>query len=189
MDSVLIVSNASSTMGIISSLLQAQAFGRIVTTQDGNEARRYLVDGDVDLVIVDTPLLNEFGDDFALHAAEATGAGVILVVELERLDDVSMRTEDSGVFAVPKPIAPDFFYHAVKLLMASRERLRELEAENRRLQKKLDETRTVGRAKCLLVQHLHLTEQQAHRHIEKLAMDTRESRVEVAESVLRRYAE
>ena len=189
MDSVLIVSNAGSTMGIISAMLQAQAFSRIVTTQDGSEARRYLLDGDFDLIIIDTPLLNEFGDDFALHAAERTGAGVILLVELERLDDVSMRTEDSGVFAVPKPIAPDFFYQAVKLLLASRERLRDLEAENRRLQKKLDEARLVGRAKCLLVQHLHLSEQQAHRHIEKLSMDTRQSRMEVAESVVRRYGE
>lgn len=187
MDSVLIVSNASSTMGIISSMLQSQAFSRIVTTQDGSEARRYLLGGDFDLIIIDTPLLNEYGDDFAVHAAESTAAGIILVVDMEKLDDISMRVEDSGVFAVPKPIAPDFFYQTVKLLMASRTRIHQIEEENSRLQKKLEETRVVGRAKCLLVQHLHLTEQQAHRHIEKLAMDTRQSRLEIAESVLRRY--
>lgn len=187
MDSVLIVSNTNTTMGIISAMLQSQAFSRIVTTQDGSEARRYLLDGEFDLVIIDTPLLNEFGDDVALHAAERTTSGIILVVEHERLEDIAPRVEDSGVFVLPKPIAPDFFYQAVKLLIASKLRIRQITDENRRLQEQLVETRIVARAKCLLIERLKLTEQQAHRHIEKLAMDTRRSRLEVAEGVVRRY--
>ena len=189
MDSVLIVSNTSSTMGIISSMLQSQAFSRSVTTQDGSEARRYLLDSDFDLVIVDTPLLNEFGDDFALHAAENGDAGVILVVDRQRLDDVALHVEDGGVFVLPKPISPELFFQAAKLLSASRRRISQIEEENRRLQQKLEETRTVGRAKCLLIERMHFTEQQAHRHIEKLAMDSRTSRRDVAESILRRYAD
>ncbi len=189
MDSVLIVSNTNTTMGIISSMLQSQAFGRIVTTQDGIEARRYLLDGEFDLVIIDTPLLNELGDDFAVHAAETTRSGIILVVEVEKLEDVAMRTEDSGVFVLPKPLSPESFYQAVKLLVASRARLSKLEEENRRLMRKLEETRTVDRAKCLLIERLQMTEAQAHRHIEKLAMDMRQSRMEVAESVIRRYGD
>ena len=189
MDSVLIVSNTNSTMGIISSMLQSQSFGRIVTSQDGTEARRYLLDGDFDLVIIDTPLLNELGDDFALQAAETTSSGIILVVAVEKLEDVALRVEDSGVFVLPKPLSPESFYQAVKLLIASRTRLAKLEAENRRLQNKLEETRTVDRAKCLLIEHLKMTESLAHRHIEKIAMDTRQSRMEVAERIIRRYAE
>lgn len=187
MDSVLIVSNTSATMLIISSLLQSQAFNRIVTTQDGAEARRYLLDGDFDLVIIDTPLLNEFGDDVALHAASQNASGVVLVVEQERLDDVSSRVEDEGVFVLPKPISPELFYQAVKLLSASRLQIMQVEAENQRLQKKLEETRLVGKAKCLLIERLHMTEEEAHRSIEKQAMDSRQNRAAVAETILRRY--
>ncbi|MDE6737237.1 MAG: response regulator, partial [Treponemataceae bacterium] len=104
MESVLIVSNASTTMGIISDLLQSQAFSRIVTTTDGSEARRYLLDGEFDIIIIDTPLSNELGDAFALHAAESSSAGVILVVQREKLDDISMQVENAGVFVLPKPI-------------------------------------------------------------------------------------
>ena len=189
MDSVLIVSNTNTTMGIISSMLQSQAFDRIVTTQDGSEARRYLLDGDFDLVIIDTPLLSELGDDFAVHAAETTNSGIILVVPVEKLEDIAMRTEDEGVFVLPKPLTPESFYQAAKLLMATKRRLAKLEEENRRLQRKLDETRTVDRAKCLLIERLKMTEPQAHRHIEKIAMDSRQSRMEVAEDIIRKYGE
>ena len=107
----------------------------------------------------------------------------------KRLDDVALHVEDGGVFVLPKPISPDLFFQAAKLLSASRRRISQIEEENRRLQQKLEETRTVGRAKCLLIERMHFTEQQAHRHIEKLAMDSRSSRRDVAESILRRYAD
>ncbi len=187
MDSVLIVSNTNTTMGIISLMLQSQSFNRIVTTQDGSEARRYLLDGDFDLIIIDTPLKNEFGDEFALSVADHSGAGVVLVVDNHRLDDISMIVEGSGIFCVPKPISPDFFYQAVKFLMTAREKYLKLENENRKLQKKLDEEKSVSRAKCLLIEHLNMTEAQAHKHIEKQAMDQRLSRTEIADSIMRRY--
>jgi response regulator NasT len=59
--------------------------------------------------------------------------------------------------------------------------------ENAKLQVKLDEIKMVNRAKCVLMQYLKLTEPQAHRYIEKQAMDTRETKLEVAKSILLRY--
>ena len=61
------------------------------------------------------------------------------------------------------------------------------ENENTRLQKQIDDIRLVDRAKCVLIQYSDFTEQQAHRYIEKKAMDQRVSRREVAEDILRIY--
>ena len=47
--------------------------------------------------------------------------------------------------------------------------------------------RLVDRATCVLIQYSDFTEQQAHRYIEKKAMDQRVSRREVAEDILRIY--
>ncbi len=187
MDSVLIVSNTSTTMSIISDMLLSQSFGRIVTSQNGNEARRYLLESEYDLIIIDTPLPDEFGDDFALHASEVSASGVILIVESDQLDSVNINVEDSGVFVVPKHAAPDFFYQAVKLLLANRRRLAKLEDENRQLRSKIEEIRMVDRAKCVLIQVLKMTEAQAHRYIEKQSMDLRQTRIMVAENVLKTY--
>ena len=187
MDSVLIVSNTSTTLGIISGMLNSQAFSRIVTVQNCAEARRDLIADSFDLIIVDTPLPDEFGDEFSLYAAEQTDSGIILIVDGEKLYDISPEVEDEGVFVLPKPVSPEFFYQAVKLLIASRKRVSYLENENLRLQKKIDEIRLVDRAKCILIQYLQMTEAQAHKYIEKQAMNLRQSRLQTAESILKTY--
>ena len=52
---------------------------------------------------------------------------------------------------------------------------------------KIQEIRLVNRAKWALIQCLGMTEEAAHRHIEKQAMDERISRREVAMRVLSVY--
>ena len=65
--------------------------------------------------------------------------------------------------------------------------MRRVRHENEQLLQKLEELRLVTRAKCLLVQNLAMTEADAHRYIEKQAMDLRVPRVRVAEDILRTY--
>ena len=174
-------------MQVLAGLLGAQTVPRIAAAQSGAQARRTLLETEFDLVVIDSPLPDEFGDDFALHASDFP-CGVILLVENDRLDDVNFTIENSGVFVVPKPVAPEFFYQAVKLLMSSRQKIRLLESENQKLQQKIEELRLVDRAKCVLIQVLKMTEEGAHRYIEKQSMDKRLPRIAVAENVLRTYA-
>ena len=47
--------------------------------------------------------------------------------------------------------------------------------------------RLVSRAKCCLVEHEQMTEAEAHRYIEKQAMDTRRDRTEIAQEILENY--
>ena len=187
MKSVLIVSNTSSTMEIISGLLVSQVFSRIVTARSGVEARRFLLESEFDLVIIDAPLPDEMGDDFALHAAECSSCGVILIVESDGVAEISASVEDYGVFTVPKSVSPDVFFNVVTLMNATRMRVKKLEDENRRLLNKIEELKFVDRAKCTLIQVLKMTEQQAHRYIEKQSMDLRQPRIVVAENILKTY--
>lgn len=187
MDSVLIVSNTSATFGVVSALLGAERFSRVVAAQSCSEARRSLIESSFDLIVIDSPLSDETGEDFALTAAEKTNAGIILMAGMDIIQDVSGDIEEDGVFVLPKPVSPEFFYHAVKLLTACRNRALRLESENQKLQKKIEEIRTVDRAKCVLIQTLNMTEPQAHRYIEKQAMDLRQSRAAIAENILRAY--
>ena len=45
----------------------------------------------------------------------------------------------------------------------------------------------VNRAKCLLIGQLYYTEEEAHRYIEKIAMDERRSKVSVALEIIEKY--
>jgi hypothetical protein len=60
--------------------------------------------------------------------------------------------------------------------------VRELERENELLRRKLAEDKLVTRAKFALIQYLKMTEPQAHRYIEKQAMDLRVTKKEIAEA-------
>jgi response regulator NasT len=187
MDNVLIVSNTNTTMGILADLLRSEPLGRIAVAQSGAEARRYVTDADFDLIIIDAPLPDETGADLAITASEKTTAGIILIVDAQNVLDVSACVEDYGVFALPKPLSPEFFYQGVKLLTAARKRVMRLENENQRLQKKIEEIRIVDRAKLILIQVLKMTEPQAQHYIEKQSMDLRQTRLATAENILRTY--
>ena len=50
-----------------------------------------------------------------------------------------------------------------------------------------EDIRLIDRAKCILIEYLNMTEKQAHKYIEKQAMDLRTTRRAVAESLLRTY--
>ena len=55
---------------------------------------------------------------------------------------------------------------------------------NKRLEDKIEELKLVDRAKCLLIMHEGMDEQEAHKYIEKKAMDLRISRREVAQKII-----
>lgn len=187
MEKILIVSSAPKAAEYLIKTLQKNSYASISVAASGSETRRIMLDDAYDIVIVNTPLPDEFGEALAISLSETTSCGVLMLVKAERADDVFSKVEDFGVFVVEKPLNTAAFYQAVKLITASRRRILGLKQENVRLQKKMEEIRLVDRAKCALIQYLGLTEAQAHRHIEKQAMDLRMTRREVAEGILQSY--
>ena len=59
--------------------------------------------------------------------------------------------------------------------------------EIKRLEKKIEEMRLVNRAKSILMTEKSMSEPDAHRYIEKTAMDRRVSRGQVAEEIIDFY--
>ena len=57
------------------------------------------------------------------------------------------------------------------------------------LRRKVEDLRLINRAKVLLIQHLAMTEPEAHRCLEKQAMDQCRTRRSVAEEIIRTYTE
>lgn len=154
---------------------------------DGAAARLLLEQNDYDLVMVDTPLPEEFGYALAEHAAARTSAGVLMLVEGGQFAEAAARMGSCGAVVLCRPVSRRLFDQAVYLLAAMRSRWRGLEEENRRLHERVEEIRIVARAKCVLVEYLRMSEQQAHRYIEKQAMDMRTSRKSIAERILKMY--
>lgn len=187
MENALIVASSDKGRALLSELLQIEDIRRIIEVSSGSQARRMLIEKEFELVIISTPLPDEFGHEFALWVAESTSAGVILLVKGELTDAVSSKVEDYGVFVVEKPIARVLFYQALKLVKASQRRVSGLKKENAKLQHKIAALKLIDRAKCTLIQYLNMSEEQAHKYIEKQAMDRQLTREKVAESILKMY--
>lgn len=189
MESALIVSGGDKAGQVLQELVRLSGLSTSAAVGSGSDARRLLLESAFDLIIINTPLPDEFGHELAVTASMENGAGVILVVRADMADDVAQRVEDAGVFVVEKPLNRQLFFQSVKLLSAARRRMQGLKKENVKLKHKIEEIRLVDRAKCLLIQHQGLSEPLAHRYIEKQAMDRRLSRLDIAKEILDSYEE
>lgn len=186
-NSVLIVSSGQKAYQLFSELLPAGSFSPVLSVSTAGEARRLLVDRLFDILIINTPLSDDFGVSFATEVAEKEGCGILLLVKAEIQDEVSSQVEDYGIFTLPKPASRQMIYQALKFLSASQAKVRALQDKATSLQAKMEEIRLVNRAKLLLIDHLKMSEPEAHRYIEKRAMDTCVKRREIAENIIKTY--
>ena len=91
------------------------------------------------------------------------------------------------MFTVAKPVNASIMSYSLKMLCSTRERLLRMEQKQKSFEEKIVEIKLVNRAKLILVQNLHLTEEQAHKFIEKTAMNERRSKVSVAKKIIDEY--
>ena len=115
------------------------------------------------------------------------GTVVLLFVRAELYDDVREKVVEHGVFTLSKPVSRPQLSLSLDWLASARERLRQLEKKTLSVEEKMEEIRIVNRAKWLLISELQMDEPQAHRYIEKQAMDRCISKKEVAEEIIRTY--
>ncbi len=141
-----------------------------------------------DAVIVSTPLRSEFGLNFVVEASRKTSAPIIILARADIAEDVQSRIKFTGAFVLAKPFPKSALAQTVKMALVAKENINRLEQEKSKLLGQLDDVKTIDRAKCCLIEYLNLTESQAHRHIQKLAMDTRRTQREIAEDILRTYS-
>ena len=188
MESALIVSAGEKSLAGLRELLSSHTrLSEIVTATDSGMARRVFLERDFDLCVVNTQLPDEFADRLACTIARDGVCQVILLVRAELSDEIAAAVEEDGVLTLAKPVNRALFWNALKLAAAANAKLVRIKAENDRLLQKIEDIRLVDRAKCLLVQHLAMSEADAHRYIEKQAMDSRVPRVRVAEDILKTY--
>jgi len=187
MESALIISNTQKSAALFAEILHAASIKHIVILNSCGEARRLLLEQDYDLVVVNGPLHDESGENFSRDIASKGVAQVILVVKNEYFDMVSSVVEGDGVLTVANPVNKTIFWSALTLAKSAGKQIRRMQDENAKLKQKIEDIRIADRAKCILISHMNMSEQEAHRYIEKQAMDSRSTKRAVAEGILKTY--
>ena len=187
MDSALIVSCSEKATADLTELLNAAKVTQTTALSSGGEARRLLLARSFDLAVINAPLRDESGENLSRHIAAASLSQVILLVKAEHFEAMAAICEADGVLCVSKPLNKQVFWSALSLAKAADARLNRVRAENERLRQKIEDIRIIDRAKCVLISIMGMSEQNAHRYIEKQAMDMRQSKRTVAEGILKTY--
>jgi len=184
----LIVSCTEKSISFFSETLTIASINHITVLASATEARRALLEKDFDLVIIDAPLPDESGENLSRHISNKTLSQVVLAVNSEHFNAVSTVCQEDGVLTVSKPLNREIFLPTLSLAKSVSNKLKRIQDENKKLKQKIEDIRIIDKAKCLLISCLKLTEQEAHRFIEKQAMDLRSTKRAIAEGILKTYA-
>ena len=187
MKKILIVSGSDSSLNSLSQLTAEVSELSSYTAKSAAKAIELFNKNDFDLVLINAPLPDQSGEELAENVAKNTCAGILFLLADKEPIEKAKTLEDLGVFVLGKPINKTLFLQAMRLALSAAQRLQGLKCENQKLQSKIETTKLVERAKFTLITCLKMTEPEAHRYIEKQAMDLRLSRREIAENVLKIY--
>lgn len=140
-----------------------------------------------DIIIISTPLSDEFGLDLAAELHRKTDAALIIITKSELCEEIQNKMKFTGAFVIGRPCSKAALQQAIRFAGIAGESIKRLNEEKQRLERQIDDIKIINRAKLCLMQYLKLTEEQAHRHLQKQAMDLRKTQRETAEDILGTY--
>ena len=181
--SVLLVSRDSKIVSQISAFLVPPLID-LTATSDFNEARRLATERTFNIIIADSG--DGYDTDFAINISDSYST-ILLLVPNEHFDEISYRVEGYGILTITKPFEPFYFYNMIKIAIAVQYKVQVLSSQTTKLKVKMEEIKQVNRAKMLLMQNMNMSEQEAHRYIEKEAMDRGMKKTAISEEIIKTY--
>lgn len=186
--SVLVVSASDAFNASLEVLLPESKFDPIRIETSINAAKRALADRSYDFVVINSPLPDDTGIRFAMELSGGVTTVSLLMVRSDIYSVTYNRVAEYGVYLLPKPTSKPVVSQAIDWMIATRERLKKFEKKTVSTEEKMQEIRIVNRAKWVLIDNLKMTEPDAHRYIEKQAMDRCVPKREVAEEIIKTYS-
>lgn len=183
----LIVSSNASFSASMAKMLPPSRFSPVRTAQTAACARLMLLDTEFDIIIINAPLSDEYGIEFAQDISDTGHKSVLVIIPSDDYPELNSLLAPQGILAVSKPTPPSTVLQAIDLMCATSERLKRLESRPDTFEEKMREIRIINRAKMLLISRRKMSEKEAHRFIEKQAMDNCVKKQKIAEDIIRHY--
>ena len=184
---VLVVSSTESFHHALTAMLPTTSFQPPVNVSTISSAQRAVAERSFDFVIINAPLKDDPGVRFAIDCSTARQALVLLLVPNEIHGDVYTKVGEHGVFTLPKPMSRQAMDNALRWLLTAKCKLSGEEKKTTKMEDKMEEIRLVNKAKWLLISKEGMLEPEAHRYLEKEAMDRCVTKKSVAEEIIKKY--
>lgn len=177
----LIITTSDKTFLAVTQVIKLCGNYGIVRTGGLTQARELAGRRRFDIAVI-CPETRDAGYREVAETLSASGCGTVFIPP-SGIDDSIASLYDCGVQLVNKPITRGTLYGAIRSAAGFTRRLAELTRENARLKDKLETERRVSKAKCLLIER-GMTEDEAHKEIERSAMEQRRTRLETASGII-----
>lgn len=187
MKRALVVSKNKRNADAIQVLLEQKGYTDIKKVMSVAKAKSCVAMESFDLIFIYPPLEDELGLNFSVRLAEQKRTGVFIALSEKTAVQMQEKLSSYGVVVLQKPIVAEMVCQSISVWNTLSVRINALENENHNLKSRLEEIKLIDRAKCVLMQCLDMSEPQAHKYLEKQAMDLRISKKRVAEQVLNTY--
>lgn len=190
MEQILILSGSGSAAASLAGFLKDsfQCSTRIL--QSAYQAKSALEkDARTELVVINSPLIDESGVDLAKYVTQNTNSNCILLLKQEQAEQLAWLTQQHQVIVLGRPLNKPVLYQLIRTLEIAMRRCERILEDNRRLEQKLRDVRTVDRAKFLMMEYEGMTEDAAHAYLEKYAMDKRMRKAIAAMEIIDRINE
>ena len=186
--SILVVSATDSFTSAFADLLPETRYDPVHTVASVSAAKRVLSEKTFDFIITNSPFPDDTGIRFAIDTCTTKQTAVLLLVKSDIHAEIHDKVAEYGVFTLPKPTSKPTMIHALNWMESARERLRQFEKKSLSIEEKMAEIRLVNKAKWLLISELKMSEPDAHRYIEKQAMDRCIAKRAIAEEIIKLYS-
>lgn len=185
---VLVVSSSEKMNEALKPLLSGGNIKKVTFAGSVSSANRLLLENSFDFVIINSPLTDDFGTKLAIDVSTGKNTVCMQLVKAELFEDICAQVTQYGVFPLAKPTSAVLVKQGIVWMVSAREKLRRLDKKTVTIEEKMEEIRLVNRAKWLLIDNKDMSEPDAHRYIEKQAMDTSKPKREIAEGIIREYS-
>ena len=185
---LLFVQDAAAEPAALGAFAAEQPALALVTADGLDEAERKLAQLDPALVVwqCDAPGLPALRQ--CVRLAEGSEAVFLLLVRPGTYEAVWQFVQAAGICVMSWPAPQEVFRQTLRNLLLLKKSLRAMQEKTDQLQSQLQDMKRIQKAKSLLMNQLGMSEADAHRWIEKAAMDRCVKKREIAEIIIRMYA-
>lgn len=179
---VLIVGTKSKTLQDIGNFMYKQGFGAVSYAFSAGEARRGLTMRQIHLVVMNMPLQDDPRLELVEDMKERSDALILIIAKEETIQLLYQQREDLRGIVLQKPLNPTIFAKTINFMKV----LIEKNCSSYFLEKHLEEEKMSysQHAKLLLMAQIGMSEPQAHRYLQKMAMNIRLPKEDLARLVV-----
>lgn len=187
MENILIVSSSNKSRELLTNIGKESGDYEVLSVEDSLQCREIIKKFEFDLIIINSPLRDDYGESLSKFLDENTNSSIILIVKNNSSQDNIHNVERKGIYIMEKPLNKVILIKVINSYIIHRRRFKYIISENEKLKQRINDIKLIERGKLTLIQYLKMSEEEAHKYIEKQAMDLRITKVEVAKNILKIY--